>query len=48
MKVSLDAPYPSVHLVQGGLDYGKHYKENLQGSKELQFLPKSQEIMHFK
>lgn len=23
MKVSLDAPYASVHLLQGGLHYGK-------------------------
>lgn len=42
MKVSLDAPYASVHV----LDYGKHHKGKIARGSQLHFLPESQKIMH--
>lgn len=46
MEVSLDAPYASVCLLQGDLDYGEHHKGTSARDEQLRLLPKSQKIVH--
>jgi len=45
MKVSLNAPYASVPLWQGGLDYAKRHKGKFARDKQVPFLPESQKIL---